>query len=60
MSCGQWDEEIALWAGGDAVGDAFLAHLKGCSRCRRELDAMQTAHAEWADWTPRKRRRARS
>ncbi len=58
MSCGQWDEEIALWAGGDSVGEEFLAHLQGCGRCQRELAEMRVARAEWADWTPRKRRGA--
>lgn len=55
MSCQHWDEEIALWAGGDAVSEPFLAHLRGCGRCRRELAAMQAARAEWTDWTPRVR-----
>jgi hypothetical protein len=58
MSCGQWDEEIALWAGGDVVGEEFLAHLQGCGRCQRELVEMRAARVEWADWTPRGRRRA--
>lgn len=57
MNCGQWDEEIALWAGDDAVSEEFLDHLKGCGRCRAELDAMRIARLEWSDWTPRRRRR---
>lgn len=56
MSCERWDEEIALWAGGDAVSAEFLGHLPDCGRCRGELAAMRAARAEWADWTPRKRR----
>ncbi len=52
MSCEKWDEEIALWAGGDAVGDEFLAHLNGCRRCRTELAAMKAAMGQWTDWTP--------
>jgi len=55
MSWERWDEEIVLWAGGDAVSEPFLAHLPGCRRCRRELAAMETARAEWADWLPRRR-----
>ena len=56
MSCQQWDEEIALWAGGDTVSEPFLAHLRGCRRCQRELAAMRAARAEWTDWTPRTQR----
>jgi hypothetical protein len=56
MKCERWNEEIALWAGGDAVSEPFLAHLRGCGRCRRELAAMTAARAEWADWRPRSRR----
>lgn len=52
MNCEKWDEEIALWAGRDAVGAAFLAHLNGCSRCQTELAEMKAAMGQWTDWTP--------
>ena len=52
MSCGKWDEEIALWAGQDAVSPEFLGHLNGCRRCRAELAAMMAAMGQWTDWNP--------
>ena len=57
MNCEKWDEEIALWAGGDAVGAEFLAHLDGCRRCRAELAAMKAAMGQWTDWTPAAKQR---
>ncbi len=52
MNCEKWDEEIALWAGGDTVGAELLAHLDGCRRCRAELAAMKAAMRQWTEWTP--------
>ncbi len=59
MKCEKWDEEIALWAGGDEVGAEFLTHLEGCGRCRGELAAMKVAMGRWTDWSPAMRRRPR-
>ena len=57
MSCEKWDEEIALWAGGDEVGSEFPGHLEGCRRCRGEVAAMKLAMGQWADWSPAARPR---
>ncbi len=57
MTCEKWDEEIALWAGGDEVGTEFLGHLEGCGRCRGEVAAMKLAMGQWTDWAPAVRRR---
>jgi hypothetical protein len=57
MTCERWDEEIALWAGDDAVSEAFLGHLAGCGRCQREVREMRLARAAWTEWTPRTRQR---
>ena len=56
MNCVEWEERVALHAGGDVTGDEGLEverHLADCSACqllwsgvRQSLAALRDAHAE--------------
>ena len=53
MRCREWEERIALWAGGDLDDQAVERHLQECAECREfaaglreSLDLLRGAHAE--------------
>lgn len=47
MSCAEWQEQVALYAGGDEAGPDVAAHVEGCQACAEYARDLRLAIAQW-------------
>ena len=49
MSCAEWQEQVALYAGGDTVEPEVIAHVRSCAACERYASDLRAAIAQWRE-----------
>ena len=49
MSCAEWQEQVALYAGGDTVEPEVVEHVQSCEGCSRYASELRASIEQWRD-----------